>query len=91
MIIARIFKNLTCCEVATFEEETEYVSPDEYEYDDLKDYIHETAQEEIKDLKELWYEEESGCDNDNNNPTTDLFSFNISKMFGDIEVQEHPF
>lgn len=81
------FKNLTCCEGATVEEETEYVSPDEYEYDDLKEYISETAQEEIKDLKEVWYREESGCDNDRNYPATDLFSFNISKMFGDIEVE----
>jgi hypothetical protein len=81
------FKNLTCCEGATFEEETDYVSPEEYEYDDLKDYICETAQEEIKDLKEVWYREESGSDNDRNYCATNLFSFNTSKMFGDIEVE----
>jgi hypothetical protein len=80
------FKNLTCCEGATFEEETDYVSPDEYEYDDLKDYIREIAQEEIKDLKEVWYREESGSDNDRNYCATNLFSFNTSKMFGDIEI-----
>lgn len=81
------FKNLTCCEGATFEEETAYVSPDDYEYDDLRDDIRETAQEEIKDLKEVWYREESGSDNDRNYCATDLFSFNTSKMFGDIEVE----
>lgn len=81
------FKNLTCCEGATIGEETDYVSPDEYEYDDLRYYIRETAQEEVKDLKEVWYEEESGSDNDRNYCATDLFSFNTSKMFGDIEVE----
>lgn len=74
------------CEGATFEEQTAYVSPDEYEYDDLKDYIRETAQEEIKGLKEVWYREESGSDNARNYSATDLFSFNTSKMFGDIEI-----
>lgn len=81
------FKNITCCEGATLEEETDYVSPDEWEYDDLKDYIQETAEEKVKDFKEVWYREESGRDNDRNYPATDLFSFNISKMFGDIEVE----
>lgn len=81
------FKNLTCCEGATIEEETAYVSPDDYEYDDLIDYLCETAQEEIKDLKEVWYREESGSDNDRNYPATDLFSFNASKMFGDVEIE----
>ena len=80
------FKNLTCCEGATFEEETNYVSPNEYEYDDLKDYIRETAQEEIKELKNIWYKEESGSDNDRNYCATNQFSFNTSKMFGDIEI-----
>ena len=74
------------CEGATFEEQTNYISPDEYEYNDLKDYIRETAQEEIKDLKEVWYREESGSDNARNYSATDLFSFNTSKMFGDIEI-----
>ena len=75
------------CEGATFEEQTNYVSPDEYEYDDLKDYIRETAQEEIKGLKEVWYKEESGSDNDRNYCATNLFSYSTSKMFGDIEVE----
>lgn len=81
------FKNLTCCEDATLEEKSEYVSPDIFECEDLIYDIRETAQEEIKDLKEFWYREESGSDNDRNYPATDLFSFNTSKMFGDIEVE----
>ena len=75
------------CEGATFEEQTNYVSPDEYEYDDLKDYIRETAQEEIKNRKDIRFKEESGSDNDRNYCATDLFSFNTSKMFGDIEIE----
>ena len=74
------------CEGATFEEQTNYVSPDEYEYDDLKDYIRETAQEEIKNRKDIRFKEERGSDNDRNYCATDLFSFNTSKMFGDIEI-----
>ena len=76
------------CEGATFsEEETEYRSAESYEYDDFKEYLRETAQEEIKELKNIWYKEESGSDNDRNYCATDLFSFNTSKMFGDIEVE----
>ena len=80
------FKNLTCCEGATFEEETEYRSAESYEYDDFKEYLKETAQEEIKNRKGIRYKEESGSDNDRNYCATDLFSFNTSKMFGDIEI-----
>ena len=83
---AESFKNLTCCEGATFEEETEYRSAESYEYDDFKEYLRETAKEEIKELKNIWYKEESGSDNDRNYCATDLFSFNTSKMFGDIEI-----
>lgn len=76
------------CEGATFsEEETEYRSAESYEYDDFKEYLRETAQEEVKELKNIWYKEESGSDNDRNYCATDLFSFNTSKMFGDIEVE----
>ena len=84
---AESFKNLTCCEGATFEEETEYRSAESYEYDDFKEHLKETAQEEIKELKNIWYKEENGSDNDRNYCATDLFSFNTSKMFGDIEVE----
>ena len=75
------------CEGATFEEQTNYISPDEYEYNDLKDYIRETAQEEVKELKTIWYKEESGSDNDRNYCATNLFSYSTSKMFGDIEIE----
>ena len=80
------FNNLVCCEVGLVEQ-TAYVSPDEYEYDDLKDYIRETAQEEAKELKTIWYKEESGSDNDRNYCATNLFSYSTSKMFGDIEIE----
>ena len=76
------------CEGATFsEEEAEYRSCESYEYDEFKEYLRETAEEEIKELKNIWYKEESGSDNDRNYCATDLFSFNTSKMFGDIEVE----
>lgn len=76
------------CEGATFsEEQTEYRSCESYEYDEFKEYLRETAQEEIKELKNVWYKEESGSDNDRNYCATNLFSFNTSKMFGDIEVE----
>ena len=80
------FNNLVCCEVDLVEQ-TAYISPDEYEYDDLKDYIRETAQEEAKELKTIWYKEESGSDNDRNYCATNLFSYSTSKMFGDIEIE----
>ena len=80
------FNNLVCCEVDLVEQ-TNYISPDEYEYNDLKDYIRETAQEEAKELKTIWYKEESGSDNDRNYCATNLFSYSTSKMFGDIEIE----
>ena len=80
------FNNLVCCEVDLVEQ-TAYISPDEYEYDDLKDYIRETAQEEAKELKTIWYKEESGSDNNRNYCATNLFSYSTSKMFGDIEIE----
>lgn len=76
------------CEGATLsEEQTEYRSCESYEYDEFKEYLRETAQEEIKELKNVWYKEENGSDNDRNYCATNLFSFNTSKMFGDIEVE----
>ena len=75
------------CEGATFsEEQTEYRSCESYEYDDFKEYLRETAEEEIKNRKDIRFKEESGSDNDRNYCATDLFSFNTSKMFGDIEI-----
>ena len=75
------------CEGATFsEEQTEYRSCESYEYDEFKEYLRETAQEEAKELKTIWYKEESGSDNDRNYCATNLFSYSTSKMFGDIEI-----
>lgn len=76
------------CEGATFsEEQTEYRSCESYEYDEFKEYLRETAEEEIKNRKDIHFKEESGSDNDRNYCATNLFSFNTSKMFGDIEVE----
>lgn len=76
------------CEGATLsEEQTEYRSCESYEYDEFKEYLRETAEEEIKNRKDIRFKEESGSDNDRNYCATNLFSFNTSKMFGDIEVE----
>lgn len=76
------------CEGATFsEEQTESRSCESYEYDDFKEYLRETAEEEIKNRKDIHFKEENGSDNDRNYCATNLFSFNTSKMFGDIEVE----
>ena len=76
------------CEGATLsEEQTEYRSCESYEYDEFKEYLRETAEEEIKNRKDIRFKEENGSDNDRNYCATDLFSFNTSKMFGDIEVE----
>ena len=80
------FNNLVCCEF-DLEEQTAYISPDEYEYEDFKEYLRETAQEEIKNRKDIRFKEESGSDNDRNYCATNLFSYSTSKMFGDIEIE----
>jgi hypothetical protein len=77
----------TCsCGSTDIEHDTEYRSAENYEYDDLRYYLKERAEEKVKDLKNIWYREESGSDNDRNYCATDLFSFNTSKSFGDVEV-----
>ena len=80
------FNSLVCCELG-LEEQTNYVSPDKYEYEDFKEYLRETAQEEIKNRKDIRFKEESGSDNDRNYCATNLFSYSTSKMFGDIEIE----
>ena len=77
------FNNLVCCEVDLVEQ-TAYVSPDEYEYEDFKEYLRETAKES---KKQFLYLEEEGSDNDRNYCATNLFSYSTSKMFGDIEIE----
>ena len=73
------------CEGATFSEDgTEYKGCESYEYDDFKEYLRETAKES---KKQFLYLEESGSDNDRNYCATNLFSYSISKMFGDIEIE----
>lgn len=63
---------------------TEYRSAERYEYEDFKEYLRETAQES---KKQFLYLEEEGSDNDRNYCATNLFSYSISKMFGDIEIE----
>ena len=74
------------CEDATLEEKTEYESPDDWAYDDLKYYIRETAEERVKELP-YKYSEEDGCGNERQYTSNELFSYYVSKSFGDIEVE----
>ena len=78
----------TCsCGSTDIEHNTEYRSAEDFEYDDLIYYLKEKAEEKVKDLKNVWYREESGSDNARQYTATDLFSFNTSKSYGDIEVE----
>jgi ASC-1-like (ASCH) protein len=74
-----------CDEVVFDEAETEYRSAEDYEYDDFKEYLRETAQRKVKETTFV-YRDESGSDNDRNYCATDLFSIRSSKMYGDIEI-----
>ena len=74
------------CENATLEEKTEYRSCEQYEYDDFKEYLRETAETKLKETV-YTYKEEEKSDNDRNYCATDLFSFQTSKSYGDIEVE----
>lgn len=73
------------CKNATLEEKTEYRSCEQYEYDDFKEYLRETAETKLKETV-YTYREEEKSDNDRNYCATDLFSFSTYKMYGDIEV-----
>ena len=77
------FNNLVCCEVDLVEQ-TEYRSAESYEYDEFKEYLRATAQE---NKKQFLYLEEDGSHNDRNYCATNLFSYSTSKMFGDIEIE----
>jgi hypothetical protein len=74
-----------CNEVVFDEAETEYRSAEDYDYDDFKEYLRETAQRKVKETTFV-YRDESGSDNDRNYCATDLFSIRSSKMYGDIEI-----
>lgn len=78
------FENLTCCEGVELEEETKYVIPDKWEYDDFVECIRETAKN--KETK-YNYNEEDKSDGDRNYPARDVFSFSIDKSYGDIAVE----
>jgi hypothetical protein len=73
------------CNSEDLTEETEYRSAEDYDYDDFKEYLRETAERKVKETT-FDYRDESGSDNDRNYCATDLFSFRSSKMYGDIEV-----
>jgi hypothetical protein len=83
------FKKLSVCENECedeeFEEKTEYEAPESYEYDDFKSYLRERAEEKVKGTPYI-YSELDKSDNANQYTATDLFSLNISKWYGDIEV-----
>ena len=84
------FKNLTeCsneCEGATLELKEEYRAVEDYEIDDFKEYLRERAEEKIKNSP-YHYKELNSCGNERNYTSYDLFSYNISKSYGDIEVE----
>ena len=73
------------CNSEDLTEETEYRSAEDYDYDDFKEYLRETAQRKVKETT-FDYRDEDNSDNDRNYCATDLFSFRSSKMYGDIEV-----
>ena len=73
------------CEGATLEERTEWESPNEWAYDDLKEYIRERAEQKVKSSP-YSYREEDRSGNSNQYNEHDLFSFSIDKNFGDINV-----
>jgi hypothetical protein len=55
------------------------------EIDDFMDYVREVAEESAP--KDIQYSEEDGSDRDRNYPATNLFSYRVSKWFGDLEVE----
>jgi hypothetical protein len=74
-----------CDEVVFDEAETEYRSAEDYDYDNLVEYLRETAERRVKETV-FDYRDESGSDNARNYCATDLFSIRSSKMYGDIEI-----
>jgi hypothetical protein len=87
---AESFKNLSeCdneCEGATLELKEEYRAVETYEIDEFKEYLRERAEEKIKNSP-YYYKELDSCGRERNYTSYDLFSYNISKSYGDIEVE----
>ena len=65
--------------------DTEYRAVESWEIDDFKEYVRETAKEEVKSLP-YEYRFEDECGNERDYTSFELFSFRTSKMYGDIEV-----
>ena len=84
------FENLSeCdneCEGATLELKEEYRAVEDYEIDEFEEFLRERAQEKIKNSP-YHYKELNSCGNERNYTSYDLFSYNISKSYGDIEVE----
>lgn len=72
-----------CCDGATYEEESRAV--ESYEIDDFKYYVREVAEQ--KASNDIQYSDEDGSDNDRNYCASNLFSYKMSKWYGDIEVE----
>ena len=72
-----------CCEGATYEEESRAV--EYHDVLDLKSYVRELAEQ--KASKGIQYSDEDGSDNDRNYCGHDLFSYRMSKWYGDIEIE----
>lgn len=76
-------ENPECCEGATYKEESRAV--ESYEIDDFKYYVREVAEQ--KASNGIQYSDEDGSDNDRSYCASNLFSYKMSKWYGDIEVE----
>jgi hypothetical protein len=73
------------CEDSVLEIQNESRAVERYEIDDFMDYVREVAKESAP--KDIQYSKEDGSDRDRNYCGHDLFSYRMSKWYGDIEIE----
>lgn len=73
------------CEDSVLEIQNEIRSVEQYDVEDFEEFVREVAKESAP--KDIQYSKEDGSDRDRNYCASNLFSYRMSKWYGDLEVE----
>jgi hypothetical protein len=73
------------CEDSEMEIQNESRAVEQFDVEDFVDFVREVAEESAP--KDIQYSKEDGSDRDRNYCASNLFSYRVSKWFGDLEVE----
>jgi hypothetical protein len=73
------------CEDSVLEIQNESRAVEQFDVEDFVDFVREVAKESAP--KDIQYSKEDGSDRDRNYCASNLFSYRMSKWYGDLEVE----